>query len=108
VFLPGLALDIEGLQGSRPRCHVGKASDPDKPVGVAEIPELTDDSHSNGFLSLDKLAIKQFDELVPDAGKERVLAQIDNGAAQFAWLNFAAHFHFKSCHGAVLASMVSN
>lgn len=69
---------VEGSQYPTPRFHVRKAAEPDKPVRVVKIPELTDHAHPDRLLRLQEFSIEQFDELIPPTRVEPVLPQLDD------------------------------
>jgi hypothetical protein len=61
-----------------------KTPHPDKAVGVANIPKLTNDPHADGFLGLHELPVKQFDKSVSGSGIKGVLPQIHDRTARLA------------------------
>jgi hypothetical protein len=72
---------VEIRQRLRARRHVAKASEPDKPVWIVLIPELTNDLHSERFLGLDKFTIEKIDQNVTLSRMKRVLPQLNDRAA---------------------------
>jgi protein-S-isoprenylcysteine O-methyltransferase Ste14 len=72
---------VEGRQGSATRLHVGEAPQPDEAVGIVEIAEAGRDGHSERLLRLEELALEQVDEHVALPPVQRVLPQLEDGAA---------------------------
>lgn len=71
---------VERVQRVRPRGQVAEPADPDEPIRIVQIAELTDDVHTGLFLPLHQLCVEKIDQGVPLPGVQRVLAQVDDGA----------------------------
>jgi hypothetical protein len=58
--------------------HVGEPAQPDEPIGVVQVAELSQDGHTERLLGLDELPVEEVDQHVPLAGVQRVLTQFDD------------------------------
>jgi hypothetical protein len=72
---------VKILERLRTRRHVPKTSQPDKSAYIIQVPELTDDLHSERFLRFDKFPVEQIDQHIPLPQMQRVLPQLNDRAA---------------------------
>ena len=72
--------EVERVQRVRAGRQVPETADPDEPVGVVQIAELTDDVHPGPLLAVDQVGVEDVDQIVPLSGVQGVLAQVDHGA----------------------------
>jgi hypothetical protein len=69
---------VEAAQCLGATRHVVEPSQPDEPVGVVQVAELSQDRHADRLLGLDELPVEEIDQHLPPAGMQRVLPQFDD------------------------------